>query len=366
MADAPTHGDLLAIARAEMLANNSLLDVDVLDIEGHPAHILANVNAALASEVVRQVVAVERQMFIDTASGTDLDRLVYDRYALTRLEAAPSRGTVQLSRPTAAYGAISVAAGTVLVSTSGIRFELVEPADFGGGATGPITANVRSVLAGAGQRASASTITAFETQPADATIVVTNAAATAGDADAETDPQLRERARRYFENAARGTLSAIEYGALQVPGIRFAVATEITTLSGEPARWVRLQVADRLGQSTAALTAEVEDALDDWRPAGMHVEVVGATVTYVTIAIALTVSSAFDTTSVEAAVKSAVVAALDGFAPSQTLHHSDIIAAAKAVAGVVDASVTLPVTAVAPATTEVLRTRVELVSIAST
>lgn len=365
MADAPTHGDLVAVAADEMLANNSLLDEAALQVEGHPLHIIVNVAAAMGFEVARQLVAVERQMFLDTASGADLDRLVYDRYALTRLEAAPSRGVVSFSRATAAYGAITLPAGTVLVSTSGVRFETIDAADFGGSATGPVTANVRSVLAGAGQRASASTITAFETKPGDTTITVTNAAATTGDDDAETDARLRERARRYFENAARGTLSAIEYGALQVAGVRFAVATEITTLAGEPARWVRLQVADRLGESNAALTTEVEAALDDWRPAGMHAEVVGATVTYVTISLALTVSSAYDTTAVEAAVKAAVVAALDDFAPSQTLHHSDLIAAAKAVAGVVDASVTLPATAVAPTTTEVLRTRTDLVTITS-
>lgn len=363
MADLPTHADLVQIAKAEILAGNALIDADVVDIEGHPASIVVNTGAAMASEVTRQTTIAEKNLYLDTAKGSDLDRLVWDRYAMTRNEAAPSLGTVSFSRATAAYGAITLAAGTRLRTATGIEFETLSAGSFGSSATGPVTVRVRSVLAGAGQRAAAGEIAQFVTTPADSSITVINSTITAGDADAETNPELRERARRYFENARRGTKAAIEYGALTVAGIRFAVATEVTEVDGTPASWVRLQVADRLGSSNATLTAAVQTALTEWRAYGIDVEVIGALVTYVTIALTLTTKTGYDQDAVIALVKAAIVAKLDAFDPGQTLYPSDIVAATKGVAGVVECTVTTPAAALAAGTTEALRTQLARITV---
>lgn len=365
MANAPTHAELVEIARDEMAAGNSLLDPDVIDVEGHPANILVNVAAALGHEVGRQLTLAERQLQLDSAAGEDLDRLVWNNWGVYRHGAAPSVGSVQITRPSAAYGAITIASGTVLLAEDGTRFELTEDAVFSGAALGPVTADIRSVLAGAGQAASEDTITAFETTPLDSSLLVTNAEDTAGDADAETDPEFRERVRFLFLNSRRGTLKALEYGAKTVAGVRFAVATEVTTPGGIPFRKARLQVADRNGQSNVALVAAVTSALEEWRAAGIYVQVLGGTVTFVDIGIALEVDSEYDSGLVADAVRVAVVAALNQLAPGETLYHSTIIAACKAVPGVVDATVTDPVAALVPDEDETLRTRSELIDISS-
>lgn len=368
MADFPSRADLFEVGKGVLLAGNSLLDPAAIDVEGHPANIIVQVGASMAEEVARAGSVLERSLYLDTAGGVGdatLDALVWDRYGLVRQGAAPSLGSVTMTRPSAAAGAVSVPAGTVLVSTGGVRFETTETATFGTGGLGPVTVGVRSALAGAGQRATAGTITAFAESPEDASIQVTNAETTAGDADAETNEELVDRARRYFSNAARGTLSAIEYGARQVPGIRFAVATELTNLAGEPIRAVKVQVADRLGECSAALSMAVRAELMHWRPCGMSVQVVAASVTYVEVVIGITTKSGFDAGAVADQVRAAIVARLAHIQPGETLYHHVILSAAKSVTGALvgDDAVTEPETALAAASGQVYRTKPGLVTV---
>lgn len=370
MASFPSRSELVQIGADEIVAQNALIDPSVVGVEGHPANIITSVGAAMAEEIAYQGQQVEQAQYLDTAAKLGdvyLDRLVYDRYGLVRNGATPSVGSVAFSRPSAAHGAISLPAGTVLVSDDGIRFLTINEASFGAAALGPVSVGVRSVLAGAGQRATAGTIEAFETTPDDSSITVTNAAATAGDDDGESNASLAERARRYFPNAARGTLTAVEYGALQVAGIKVAVASEVTTPQGDPARYCKIQVADRLGESTAELGDAVELELRKWRPCGMRVEVVRASVTYIAIALQIATLSGFDPSAVRSQVKAAIVSALSALKPGATLWHHIILDAAKKVPGAVveDGAVTTPATALTATDDQVYRTKLELIDITS-
>ena len=85
------------------------------------------------------------------------------------------------------------------------------------------------MLAGLNQQVKAETITSIIDFPSGgpADLVVTNAAATFGAANEETDITLRARARAFWSTARRGTLSAIKQGALAVPGIETASCFEL-------------------------------------------------------------------------------------------------------------------------------------------
>ncbi|MDP3940623.1 MAG: baseplate J/gp47 family protein [Deltaproteobacteria bacterium] len=370
MADFPSRDDLVQIGKDEITSGNSQIDPSAVDIKGHPANIIVHTGASMAEEVARQGLVLERAQYLDTAgdvSAATLDELIWDRYGLVRQGATPSVGEVRFSRPTAGYGAITVSAGTVLVSTGGVRFQTTADASFGAAATGPVTAPIRSVQSGAGQKATAGTITAFEAQVDDTSVVVTNPEGTAGDADAESNTEFVARARNFFPAAAKGTLPAIEYGAKQVDGVAFAVATEVTEPDGAPARYIKLQVADKDGASSSALTDAVALALREWRCGGMRVEVIGATVTKVAITIAIITKSGFDPAAVADQVKAAIVAALDALGPGETLYYSTIVAAAQQVPGAIvpNDAVTAPATALQPDDGEVFRTELGLITVTS-
>ena len=82
---------------------------------------------------------------------------------------------------------------------------------------------------------------------------------------------LRERVRAFWLAARRGTLGAIEFGALTVPGVVSASAVESIDASVRPARIVTLYVADGSGVSNEALAARVREVLFEWRAAGIFV-----------------------------------------------------------------------------------------------
>jgi uncharacterized phage protein gp47/JayE len=90
--DRPTFSDLFQIARNQvMLANPRLTAVDR---EGSDVNALVASVAAVGDEVAQQVAYVAAASFLDTANGSALDRLVFDRYGLVRKPAAAALGNV--------------------------------------------------------------------------------------------------------------------------------------------------------------------------------------------------------------------------------------------------------------------------------
>ena len=77
------------------------------------------------------------------------------------------------------------------------------------------------------------------------------AAAAAGGANRETDDELVQRVRAKPLSYRRGTLAALEYGALTVAGVANAVATEDST------GLVTIYVADASGSSNGTMTTNV-------------------------------------------------------------------------------------------------------------
>ncbi len=209
MADFPTRNDLFQIAADQALVLNGSLSPDVVNRQGSDANILLAGASAIGEEVVGQVVDVESALYLDSASGSALDRLVFDRYGLLRKPAAPAVGTVQFSTATVNPAPFNIAPGTLLATAAGVQFIVTANALFPASTVGPITVNVQSTLAGFDQQASIGTITSIVSSITGAPdgLTVTNTLATAGAADAESDPSLRNRAQQFFVTARRGTKS---------------------------------------------------------------------------------------------------------------------------------------------------------------
>lgn len=308
MPDLPSLDDLFRIARDEALSKNAKLSRDAIEREGMDANLLVAVSAAMADECVGQTGDLAAALFLDSAPGqdqnrTDLDRLVFDRYGIVRKPASAAQGSVNFSCSIASPTTFAIPAGALLQTASGIQYVTVESTTFLIGTLGPTVVAVRSVLAGQSQQTQPNTITSISSSiPSSApTLTVTNPLATAGADDVETDASLRDRARKFFSSARRGTKRAIEIAALGVPGVRTATAFEMTDALGRPARFVQLVIADaytdafadyttappRYATQSQFLTASVFSALSDTRADGIYIQVVVAQTVLTAVQLAL-------------------------------------------------------------------------------
>lgn len=349
MPDFPTFNDLFRIARDEILVRNGRVSRDAIEREGMDANLLVAAAGAMADEVVGQIVRLSAGMFLDSAKGEALERLVFDRYGLLKKAAAASFGTVQFSTTSPAPATFTIPLGTKLATPDGVQFITTEAPAFVAGSTGPVSCMVRSVLAGADQNVRAGQITSIldriSSAPTD--LVVTNPLATAGADAAESDDSLRDRARRYFTTVRRGTLGALEEAALSVEGVRTARAFEALDAQGRPARFVQLVVADAFAEQFAtydtappryatqsqAIASLVFNALSDVRPAGVYVQVLVANVVLQPLQLALTFNAGADVNQAALEARAAVVGYVNGLKPGETFVYDNALEAMRLVPG---------------------------------
>lgn len=380
MADFPTRADLFRVARDRILGLNGKLSADVVMRDGTDANVLIAAGSAMADAVVGQLVDVCRGQFLDSSEGAKLDRYVFDRYGLVRKPAAPSLGTAKFTTTAVVGTTFTIPSGTTLTTTDGVSFITTVSTSFPAGIAGPIYVGVRSTVAGFNQQAKAGAITNIVSsivgQPSD--LKVTNDVATAGAADAEEDESLRDRARKFWTTAQRGTLAAIENGALSVPGIVRAAAIEVLDATGRPGRWVQLLVSDRftdafvtINQTSATYQAQsqslaktVFNALSNFRCGGNYVQVVVAQVVLLMIRLDLTFSAGIDPIAVSESARAVVVNYVNSLAPGAPFVPADAVNALRSVGGllITGREIAVPAGTVVPRAMQVVRSTFDLVT----
>lgn len=349
--DFPSFNQLFEIARNEALARSAPLSLQAIEREGSDANIMIASACAAADEVIGQLIVSTAGLFLDSANGDALDRLLFDRYGLTRKVAANAVGTVQFTTTASNPAPFSIPVGVKLSTTTGTAFETVNETLFPAGTTGPVNVTVRSLLAGADQQAKIGTITnitgAVPSAPSD--LAVNNAAATAGASDREADSAFRERGRAFFTTVRRGTLSAIEQGALTVPGVTRANAYEILDSAGRPARLVSLVIADNFtdalanysavppvyAEQSSALAESVFTALEDYRPAGTFVAVQMGQVILEPITLSLSFAAGTDAATAANSARGVLVTYINNLDPGEGYTRAQLVQALKGVSGLI-------------------------------
>jgi uncharacterized phage protein gp47/JayE len=213
---------------------------------------------------------------MDTSRFEALSRWVADRYAIERFGATAAVVSLTFSRTTTT-AEVTINAGTVVTDQAGtIQFltdiDLVLPI---GVASGSVDAT--SSASGKDQQAAAGTLTVISGSKPQSDLTVTNVQAAAGGNDSETDAEFRSRARGIFVNARRGTLSAIEQGAFNVPQVRNAAVYEFRQPDGCQTGIVGVVISDSTGNCNDTVVELVEQELENWRGAGIYVVVEAAT-----------------------------------------------------------------------------------------
>lgn len=319
---APSFVDLINQGTAEMLARRPDLavnDGDVTEADLHAA-------AAMADAVIRFSAQSLKETFIDSAKKDALTLLVQDHLGITRDPATSAQVTLSFARTSGGAGGTIPSGTTVatLYDPSGrqVRFTTDAAITVPSTNNGPFTVVATSTITGRGGNAAAGSITKVVDALFD-TFTVTNAAVAAGGNDEESDEDLRRRAKAFYSTLRRGTLAALEFGALQVPACRVATASEDLT-SG----LVTVLVGDSDGNSTAQMIENVEFELENWRAAGVSVTVLGASRQEVEITIALRATRAgFDIAAAAATIEEVVIARGDKQRAGQTLYLDTVIAA---------------------------------------
>ena len=300
--------------------------------------------AVQADEVIRVVVAAFAEQFVDTATGTALDALAADRFGLARHDAVAAVGTLTFTRGDS-EGVLEIPAGTTCKATvngESVTFTTDEAVYMAGDAD-TVSALATCTATGATGNVAADTITTIvDTVPGDATATVTNADRFVGGAAEETDAAFRDRIRRYFTTLRRGTVSALETGALGVAGVAY-VAVDESYAAPEDGGYVAVYVADGDGRSNDALSDAVAAELEAWRAAGIRVVVTGATREEIDLAVVLYVRAGSDLATLVANARAAILAYTDALAPGAILYTAQIVAAALGIStDVLSAMVTTP------------------------
>jgi len=324
----PTFDQLYDAGSTEALSRNpSLTDRR----PGSAMDALIGTGAVLADESIRLGLQGFKAVFFDTATGADLDALVADRTGLTRNAASNAVGAVVFSR-TQTIGEVVIPLGTRVSATDAdgaeYIFETTAAAVFVSGAA-TVSVPVEAQVAGPESNVAASEIDTLLDALSDPDVTVENTARTAGGDVAETDERLRARVRRYYTSLRRGTVAALEAGALTVPGVNFATVDE-SNAAPEDGGYVNVFVGDPDANANAELVALVETELENWRAAGIAVQVEAMVRQEISLDFTLRVKSLIgvSTTALESNVRAAVIAYGETLQGGATLYLSRVLAEA--------------------------------------
>ncbi len=337
------------------LAEAQFRRADLLFSDGDVTLAQIHAGAAMADACIRYAAQALAATFIDTAKGDDLTALVDDHLDLQRQPATASSVTLSFTRTSGGAGE-TIEGGTTVATAIGadgreVRFTANGDTVVAGGDNGPISVAATCTVAGRDGNVAIAAITRIVDALDDATWTVTNAAVAAGGNEEESDEQLRQRARTFWQTLRRGTLAALEFGALTVPAVRVAVATE--SASG----LVTVTVSDEDGNNNAQMIADVQVALESWRAAGVPVTTAGGTQYLVDVVAVLYVVDGFDLLAATPLLEEAVVQRGRKQRTGKVLRLDQLTTAIIGVDpdGIEHVDFTLPVGDVTPTSTQTIR-----------
>ena len=362
--DAPTRLDLFSQASQFVLSRATKIDPAQVNIEGSEVNLFAGMTSVVGYQVILALLSSVNSLLLDGAYNEDLDRYGVDRYQLPRKGAAAALGNVDLSRISVAAGAGSVPANTGLLTLNGVEYITLTPCTFGA-ADLSTSVSVRAVQAGKVSQVGANQIRQFSAPGLlfDGSLQVNNPLPTAGGEDTEDDGDYRDRIRSFWTTVRRGTLSAIEFGALTVAGVVSASASEALTSGAQPARVVNLYIADSSGVASSALAAAVRSALDEFRAAGIAVIPATSIPQIVDVQLSLTFNASVDTTVFTEVIRANVVEYINSLPVNAPLYRANLFSVLSRFSGdglvVTQDTVIAPTGDLVPSTGQTLRTRLE-------
>ena len=286
---------------------------------------------ALAAEVqslLAQADWVLDQSFPQTAQGQYLDYHAETR-ALTRLPAAKAAGVLRFSAPSAAVTDYEIEAGSVAMTTGGVRFETTEKATLQKGET-YVDVPARAVEAGANGNAIADAAHIMSVYPVGIT-QCTNPEAFSGGSGEESDEKLRERVMESYKRLPNGANAAFyEQEAMSFPNVAAAKAVGRARGIGT----VDVYVSTHAGAPGEALLGEIEAALQRKREIAVDVEVKAPTEKTVNVTAELTAEQGWTMREITDAAQEALQAYFTGERLGEPVYRAKLASILYGVPGV--------------------------------
>jgi uncharacterized phage protein gp47/JayE len=253
----PDPGTLVHVNYAPRAARAALNDL----YAGSVVRTLAESAALEIARLYAQLQAVYESSFIDTATGRSLDNVVA-LLGIERVTGGRAAGEVELTRSPASRGAITILAGTRVMTADGaVEYEATATATMGEGQQ-RIRVPVRDLETNEPLSADALTVLPV---PLEGIIGVTNPAPTVASTRDETDEELRERAKTFLHGSERGTVGALR-GAIA----RQQILADVTEFLAE--RPGVIEVTPHVEALPPELRQRLLAAIENARPAGVLVE----------------------------------------------------------------------------------------------
>ena len=237
-----------------------------------------SVTRLLAESFAREYAVISKQLdtvykagFLDTAEGRDLEQ-VTALVGIERRTPTFAVGSVVFSRSTPAPADIVLPAGMRLSTSQPpvAVFETTQSATLRRGSLS-VEAPIQSLEPGQAGIVGAEVISIMN-QPVLGVETAHNPQPTAFSSDSETDPQLRQRARRSLERAGRSTVGALVSALTSIPGVR---EKDIQILEDPIARpgliQVNVALPPSLGDQRVKILRQVAELIEDTRPVGVRV-----------------------------------------------------------------------------------------------
>lgn len=252
--DRPDAGTLFQVCYYPEDAEPDLTDVQT----GSVVRTLLESVALELARLSAQLEAVYDSGFVDLAGGSALDKVVA-LLGIERVRAGRPAGEIELTRAESSRGAITVPAGTrVLTADGAIEYETTATVTLAEGQRS-VRVLVRDLEPNDVVAADSLTVLPI---PIAGIVRVTNPAPTALSGRDENDEELRARAKTFLHGSERATLGALRH-AVSRQGVRAEV---LETGPG------RVEVVPQAEHLEPALRERVIRAIEEARPAGVQVE----------------------------------------------------------------------------------------------
>lgn len=335
-----TKRDLFLAMRARLLAYpGTKFTPERIDAEGGDINLVLSSFASLGEELSLEGQQQDNARYLSTAASVSEEAVERVGFELTGGQvlrktdlAAVASLTFERSNT---FGLTIPKDYVVSTAETGTPFRILEDVVWNGGDKAPKTVKAVCESTGSVGNVDAVTITVLSEDVGDSSVTVSNSTPGAGGREQETITDYMRRVRTWFENQARGTLSALEFGAEQVGEVAAATATEI--VAGEddyPVYRAKVAIADVNGQANPALVEKVRDALREYRCAGVPVIIVGVTHQYIVVAWAgLKAKPGYTLPPLLEELFTRCISRVKELGPEEGLERADLIAAAKGVAG---------------------------------
>lgn len=258
-AELPDPGTLISVSYFPKSAQPVLTDLQT----GSVVRTLAESVGLEIARLYAQLESVYQAGFIDTATGSSLDKVVA-LLGVDRVEGGRAQGEVEFRRVEGTGGAISIPAGTRVMTADGsVEYETLTSVTMPDGQS-VIRAVARDLEPNDPLPAGSLTVLPV---PIAGIASVTNPALTAIATESETDGELRDRAKNFLHGSERATLGAL----------RQAVARQQITadIEEDPSRPGYVKITPHAETMPPELYQRLLQAIEEARPAGIKVELAG-------------------------------------------------------------------------------------------